>query len=196
MTNIHDYLRWRGDLTAAQTPFNEVDALILAKLAYIPFEIIELRRGSAPVTVGEAAAVLLARSDLAQRVHFEDDIDLLRELASSARFCDMRLSNYIDRIDEGKPDPVRGCHRADRGQTQIYFVSRYGRHPGGVERKLQYDFYFPGAGAKKRPRLSGTDRGRRKGSFYSRRTFQGRKPCHVRGRHGKAGRAVQNQYRI
>ena len=23
------YLRWRGDLTAAQTPFNEVDALIL-----------------------------------------------------------------------------------------------------------------------------------------------------------------------
>lgn len=100
MTNIHDYLRWRGDLTVAQTPFNEVDALILAKLVYIPFEMIELRRGSAPVTVGEAAAALLARSDLAQRVHFEDDIDLLRELASSARFCDMRLSNYIDRIDE------------------------------------------------------------------------------------------------
>ena len=64
MTNIHDYLRWRGDLTVAQTPFNEVDALILAKLVYIPFEMIELRRGSAPVTVGEAAAALLARSDL------------------------------------------------------------------------------------------------------------------------------------
>ena len=45
MANIHDYLHWRGDLTTAQAPFNEVDALILAKLAYIPFEEIRLRRG-------------------------------------------------------------------------------------------------------------------------------------------------------
>ena len=100
MTNVLDYLHWRGDLTTAQAPFNEVDALILAKLAYIPFEMIELRRGSAPVAVGEAASALLESPDLAQRVHFEDDVDLLRELAASARFRDMRLSNYIDRIDE------------------------------------------------------------------------------------------------
>ena len=35
MGNITDYLKWRGDLTFEQDPFNEVDNLILAQLAYV-----------------------------------------------------------------------------------------------------------------------------------------------------------------
>ena len=31
MANLMDYLDWRGDLTLAVSPFNEVDALILAE---------------------------------------------------------------------------------------------------------------------------------------------------------------------
>ena len=30
MANLLDYLDWRGDLTLRQSPFNEVDNLILA----------------------------------------------------------------------------------------------------------------------------------------------------------------------
>ena len=33
MANLMDYLDWRGDLTLEISPFNEVDALILAELA-------------------------------------------------------------------------------------------------------------------------------------------------------------------
>ena len=66
MANIHDYLHWRGDLTTAQAPFNEVDALILAKLAYIPFEEIRLRRGSLPIAIGNAAKELLSHEDTAK----------------------------------------------------------------------------------------------------------------------------------
>ena len=35
MGNILDYLDWRGDLTFEQSPFNEVDNLILACFSYI-----------------------------------------------------------------------------------------------------------------------------------------------------------------
>ena len=33
MANLMDYLDWRGDLTLEISPFNEVDALILAELS-------------------------------------------------------------------------------------------------------------------------------------------------------------------
>ena len=37
MANLMDYLDWRGDLTLAVSPFNEVDALILAALSFVDF---------------------------------------------------------------------------------------------------------------------------------------------------------------
>ena len=32
MANLHDYLKWRGDLPFSRDPFNEVDAAVLASL--------------------------------------------------------------------------------------------------------------------------------------------------------------------
>ena len=40
MTNIFDYLVWRGDLLFSQDSFNEVDNLILAELCYFDFGIV------------------------------------------------------------------------------------------------------------------------------------------------------------
>ena len=37
MANLLDYLDWRGDLTLDRDPFNEVDNLILAELAFGDF---------------------------------------------------------------------------------------------------------------------------------------------------------------
>ena len=37
MANILDYLSWRGDLSLQQSPFNEVDNLILAELSFVNF---------------------------------------------------------------------------------------------------------------------------------------------------------------
>ena len=100
MANIHDYLHWRGDLPIEQFPFNEVDALILAKLSYIPFEKISLQSESTPISIRAAALSLLALPDLEQCVHLKDDIDLLRELSGSLRFCCMQLTNYVNQIEE------------------------------------------------------------------------------------------------
>ena len=38
MANIIDYLDWRGDLSFRKAPFNDVDNLILAELAYTRME--------------------------------------------------------------------------------------------------------------------------------------------------------------
>ena len=37
MADISDYLRWGGDITFKQDPFNDVDNLILAQIAYVDF---------------------------------------------------------------------------------------------------------------------------------------------------------------
>lgn len=38
MSNIFDYLEWRGDLTFAQDPFHDLDALVFSQIAYFEFE--------------------------------------------------------------------------------------------------------------------------------------------------------------
>ena len=38
MANIMDYLKWRGDLTFTQSPFCEIDNLILSCLSYVDFD--------------------------------------------------------------------------------------------------------------------------------------------------------------
>ena len=47
MGNILDYLDWRGDLTFEQSPFNEVDNLILACFSYLDLdEMAEVKNGN------------------------------------------------------------------------------------------------------------------------------------------------------
>ena len=47
MGNILDYLDWRGDLTFEQTPFNQVDNLILACFSYLDLdEIADVKNGN------------------------------------------------------------------------------------------------------------------------------------------------------
>ena len=48
MANLLDYLDWRGDLTLEQSPFNEVDNLILAELSFVDFKDIVPGPGGPP----------------------------------------------------------------------------------------------------------------------------------------------------
>ncbi len=100
MADIYDYLRWRGDLPAELYPLNEVDVMILAKLSYMPFDKISLNADSAPISVRNAADLLLAIPDIEQHIHWKDDADFLRALAESDRFCNMTLRGYVNKIEE------------------------------------------------------------------------------------------------
>lgn len=42
MSNINDYLKWRGDISLKHDELNEIDELILARYSYFPFFKIEM----------------------------------------------------------------------------------------------------------------------------------------------------------
>lgn len=115
MGNILDYLDWRGDLTFNQSPFNEVDNVILSQLSYVNFDhIVPPKGSSADITIAEAAAVYFQQ-------HSEEDIQnygyllrssvgLLKKLANSARFADAKLSQFQNIIDLDETKQFSAVH--------------------------------------------------------------------------------------
>ena len=87
MGNILDYLDWRGDLTFEQSPFNEVDNLILSCFSYLDLdEITELKNGDT-----------LCIKDLSERFSTE-------KKEQKVRFCRIRrffLKRWPVRNDSG-----------------------------------------------------------------------------------------------
>lgn len=101
MSNILDYLDWRGDVTFAQSPFCEVDNLILCKLCCADFTGVIPEEGE-PMSVAEAAEGYFAAhpegSHLGVLIPAEIPA-LVKKLPETARFKDMLLYDYINRID-------------------------------------------------------------------------------------------------
>lgn len=99
MSNILDYLDWRGDLTFEASPFCEVDSVILARLSYIAFDNIVPNDFFSSISIKEAADKYLSTPDAAAKVYISQDIDLLIKLAKSQRFKDLKLCGYVNQID-------------------------------------------------------------------------------------------------
>lgn len=99
MATIFDYLEWRGDLKINQACFNNIDALILSRLSYIPFDGIVLSELSDNITIGKAADIFFTLKDPVSEVNMPKDIDLLKALAKNERFKNMRLSGYVNEVD-------------------------------------------------------------------------------------------------
>jgi hypothetical protein len=100
MANLLDYLAWRGDLPLDAVPLNDVDALIFARLSYVPFDGIAEER----VPLFEAAQRVLDTVSMADapRACGKEDQQLLTQLLKSPRYADIVLDGY-----ENIFDPVR-----------------------------------------------------------------------------------------
>ena len=94
MSNVFDYLAWRGDLPFSVSAFNAVDSLILSRLSYLPFDGVVSERYDMPVSLADAAVTLLSRP---RAYRLEDDVRLLRTLASAPRFRHAALAGYVNR---------------------------------------------------------------------------------------------------
>lgn len=99
MANLLDYLIWRGDLTWSQSPFGDVDSLILTTLTYTFFDGIVPEKLSERITLSEAAEIYFSRPQEMQRARVPQDADLLRELAKSRRFAEVELCGYVNKLD-------------------------------------------------------------------------------------------------
>lgn len=107
VTNILDYMKWRGDLSFSQSPFNDIDALILSQIIYIPFEgIVPGYRSARSITMCDAAVKFYdmydtAKSSLGALLPWEI-FELFRMAGESVRFGSVRLARYLNKINDDK----------------------------------------------------------------------------------------------
>lgn len=99
MSNIIDYLNWRGDLSFETSAFNEVDGLIFSLLSYIDWSDVVDRDYHSSITLKEAASVLLEKEDLCHMLVVDDEkYKTVLELCSkSVRFSNIQLLHYINK---------------------------------------------------------------------------------------------------
>lgn len=104
MANIFDYIDWRGDISFRESPFNDVDALILAQLSYLPFEGVLQRGFGSQMRLYDAAELFDPEkvSDKLKIITFKDDCELVRRLRGSTRFADILLDGYINETEPDK----------------------------------------------------------------------------------------------
>ena len=101
MANIEDYLVWRGDLSFSADPFNEVDNLILAQMAYVDFDgVVSVPGETKPLTlaeVNEAYHQIHTEEELRARKTFISSAPFLMEKAAkTARFGSILLTDYVN----------------------------------------------------------------------------------------------------
>ena len=96
MTNILDYIQWRGDLSFAQDPPNAIDSLIFSYLVYIRFPE-DMLQPEGACTLSQAAEALSGLEDYRDRGNAHQ-LELLREAASSNRFGRAKLVRYENRF--------------------------------------------------------------------------------------------------
>ncbi len=122
MYTILDYLSWRGDLSLAIRPFNEVDNLILSELAYADFRgIVPPPASGESISLRDAVSAYFA-DGREQSYLICDPRRLLEAAWESVRFSELRLSGYVDEIDREKQTQFAAmCFHLGDGSSYVAY---------------------------------------------------------------------------
>lgn len=109
--NLHDYVN-DSNMSFDQKPFNEVDGLVLTQLSNMNFDNlgIDIHSGEGK-SIQEIYAEMCVEGSPANDAFNSmgpNEQKLIAEMAGSARFKDMVLSNYVNNPVTGKNAPVDG----------------------------------------------------------------------------------------
>lgn len=103
MANLMDYLDWRGDITLEQSPFNEIDALILTQFVYLPFEGIISMNFEDKMTIETAGEEFLEvyknGEDENLTLLINNCRKVMCKMMKTERFRNLKVFNYIDKFD-------------------------------------------------------------------------------------------------
>jgi hypothetical protein len=103
MANILDYMHWRGDLSFSESPFCEVDNLILSELVFLDFEEAVPSGFSESVTLRDAVSRLNTAREtaaLTDAVLLPTEIlPLAEKCAESRRFGEIGVCGFRSRTD-------------------------------------------------------------------------------------------------
>ena len=95
MSNINDYLLWRGDLSFAVSPFNPIDDIILARFSYMPFDKIEMNDIE---TIEDIYNKM--RSFKNEDFSYNGDKDLITRMGLCRRFKHLKVTDFEFNIDQ------------------------------------------------------------------------------------------------
>ena len=105
MSDLFDYLEWRGDLTFEQSEFCKIDALFLAQISYLKFHEIVPPDFNNQIELSDLAQKFKSSSDFAFRTRLGPGINagtpkLLEEMAASPRYKNLRVTAYEEKFDK------------------------------------------------------------------------------------------------
>ncbi len=101
MTDMLDYISWRGDLPLSADGFNEADGAVLSRFAYIPFEYFPNPPAGGLVTVKDLAEQALTDESLVRDGRWKlRDRELMAAMAGSRRFGELEAGYCFSRFDE------------------------------------------------------------------------------------------------
>lgn len=111
MTNMFDYLKWRGDILFSQVPLNKIDALIFAQLSYVNMENLVCSDFSSPITIKQLYQNYINSKDFPTRntsyYKKKKTTELLAAAASCERYCNVEVCHHIQIIDEQKSEQFK-----------------------------------------------------------------------------------------
>ena len=91
MSNINDYLIWRGDIPINSTfKFNEIDSMILARFSYLPFDKIKLEKEE---TIESISTKMKKFKN--EDFNYNGDMELISNMGKSTRFKNMKVTDYV-----------------------------------------------------------------------------------------------------
>ncbi|RMC52071.1 DUF2974 domain-containing protein [Lactobacillus sp. ESL0228] len=100
MAGSLDYLRWRGDITFSERPFNSVDASLLSSLVYLPADNSVIEH-----TLSELAGKLQDLPTFQNQMHSETASEVML-LPESPRIGKIKILDWTNRLEK-EPHPLQ-----------------------------------------------------------------------------------------
>ena len=120
MSDLYDYLGWRGDISFSDLGVCEADYIVFCAISYLPFDGLVSEDLQTPVRLGDAIKRMrelvpqpskqkktkkakdVAEKETPDREYlFKGDDRLTELITDSPRFADIEMSGFVNRIDTG-----------------------------------------------------------------------------------------------
>lgn len=121
--NVFDYIKWRGDLTFEQDPFNEVDCFILTQVTFLNFSKII---NDEEILLKDALEMYFKENEKDKvklgLIFPQHIVDFIHTLIKVKRYCNIKISNFVDKFDEIRKEQFAAMtfHIDDKNIVIVY----------------------------------------------------------------------------
>ena len=141
--NIYDYVRWRGDVLMSQSPFNELDSLLLTQLPYLDFSSVMTGK---PITLRDACYIIRNREEI--RKIDAERFELAVNASETMRFGDIRIIDYTKILSQEQE--LQFCAMFFQLPDHTYYIAYEGTETNliGWKENFNMTYMCPTAGQK------------------------------------------------